>query len=96
MSIIKYILSDKKKDKKKTPDTRTKIKKVGDAINKLNAKPETLFKTVPEVVYDTLIGQHVNSIKKTRAAIQSKREGSKRRGHSDLRKRGLFYKGKDK
>ena len=26
MSIIKYILSDKKKDKKKTPDTRTKSK----------------------------------------------------------------------
>ena len=94
MSIIKYILSDKKKDK--TPDPRTKIEKVGDAINKLNAKPETLFKVVPEVVYDTLIGQHIKSIKETRAAIKSKREGTKKRGHSDLRKRGLFNKGKNK
>ena len=92
MSVIKYILSNKKKDKRKKPDPRTKIEKFGDTINKLNAKPETLFKVVPEVVYDTLIGQHVKSIRNTRAAIQSKRK----RNHSGLRKRGLYNKPKKK
>ena len=44
MSIIKYILSDKKKDKKKTPDTRTKIKKVA----KESSSQELVFKTIDE------------------------------------------------
>jgi hypothetical protein len=60
-------------------DKRTKIEKFGDAINTLNV--------VPSAMYDTLIGQHVRSIKNTRTAIKNSKSG-----HSDLRKRGLFNK----